>query len=83
MLTINKFSEVETYFRKLSFWNNKFVKQILLTQKFFKKLQKIFAVVAVETLVWVETGGVWGGGGAQEVKIDLMPPRVPKVSIIF
>jgi hypothetical protein len=35
----------------------------------------------VETLVGVETGGVWGG--AQEVKIDLMPPRVPKVSIIF
>ena len=31
---VNKFSEVETYFRKLSFWNNKFVKQILLTQKF-------------------------------------------------
>jgi hypothetical protein len=47
-----------------------------------KKLQQIFAVVAVETLVGVETGGVWGGG-AQEVKIDLMPPRVPKVSIIF
>jgi hypothetical protein len=28
-------------------------------------------------------GCVCGGGGAQEVKIDLMPPRVPKVSIIF
>jgi hypothetical protein len=58
------------------------VKQILQTQKFLKKLQKNFAVVAVETLIGVETGGVWGGG-AQEVQIDLMPPRVPKVSIIF
>jgi hypothetical protein len=41
-------------------------------------LQKIFCCVAVETLVGVKTGG--GGGGAQEVKIDLMPPGVPKVS---
>ncbi len=38
---VNKFSEVETYFRKLSFWSNKFVKQILLTQK-FKKVKKDF-----------------------------------------
>jgi hypothetical protein len=29
-----------------------------------KKLQKIFAVVDVETLVGVETGGVWGGAGS-------------------
>ena len=33
-------------------------------------------MVALKTLVRVETGG----GGAQEVKIDLMPPGVPKVS---
>ncbi len=38
---VNKFSEVETYFRKLSFWSNKFVEQILLTQK-FKKVKKVF-----------------------------------------
>ncbi len=38
---VNKFSEVETYFRKLSFWSKKFVKQILLTQK-FKKVKKDF-----------------------------------------
>ncbi len=42
-------------------------------------LQKIFCCVAVETLVGVETGG-GGARGAQEVKIDLMPPGVPKVS---
>jgi hypothetical protein len=36
--------------------------------------------MAVETLVGVETGG-GGGRGVQEVKIDLMPPGVPKVSI--
>jgi hypothetical protein len=35
--------------------------------------------VAVDTLVGVETGG--GGVGAHEVKIDLTPPGVPKVSI--
>ncbi len=37
-------------------------------------------MVAVETLVGVETGGGWGGGEAQEVKIDLMPLGVLKVS---
>ncbi len=45
------------------------------------KFTKDFCCVAVETLVGVETGG--GGGGAQEVKIDLMPPGVPKVSIFL
>ncbi len=28
---VNKFSDVEKYFRKLCFWKNKFKKQILLT----------------------------------------------------
>ena len=41
-------------------------------------LQEIFCCVAVKTLVGVETVG--DGGGAQEVRIDLMPPGVPKVS---
>jgi hypothetical protein len=75
---VNKFSEVETYFRKLSFWSNKFVKQLLLTQK-FKKVTKIFCCGGCKNL-----GGSWngggGGGGAQEVKIDLMHTGVPKVS---
>ncbi len=39
---VNKFSEVESYFRKLSFWSNKFVKQILLTHQKFKKVKKDF-----------------------------------------
>jgi hypothetical protein len=37
-------------------------------------------VVAVETLLGVETGGGVGGGEVQEVKTDLMPPGVLKVS---
>ncbi len=49
---IRKFSDVEKYFRKLSFWNNKFAKQILLSQIFLKSY-KGFSVVAVETLVRV------------------------------
>jgi hypothetical protein len=53
---VNKFSEVETYFRKLSFWSNKFVKQILLTQN-LKKLKKIFAVVTIDTLVEARNNG--------------------------
>jgi len=76
---VNKFSDIDIYFRKLSFWTNKFAKQILLTKIFFK-VAKDFYCCGCRNL-----GGSWNswgwGRGAQEVKLDLMPPRMPKVSI--
>jgi hypothetical protein len=42
-------------------------------------LHIIFSMGAVETLAGVATGGE-GGGGGLEVHMNLMPPRVSKVS---
>ena len=42
-------------------------------------LHIIFSMGAVETLAGVATGGE-GGGGGLEVYMNLMPPRVSKVS---
>jgi hypothetical protein len=44
-------------------------------------LHIIFSMGAVETLAGVATGGE-GGGGGLEVHMNLMPPRVSKVSIL-
>jgi hypothetical protein len=45
-------------------------------------LHIIFSMGAVETLAGVATGGE-GGGGGLEVHMNLMPPRVSKVSFFF
>ncbi len=45
-------------------------------------LHLIFSMGAVETLAGVATGGE-GGGGGLEVHMNLMPPRVSKVSFFF
>ncbi len=44
-------------------------------------LHIIFFMGPVESLAGVATGGEGGGGGGLEVHMNLMPPRVSKVSI--
>jgi hypothetical protein len=68
---------LQNYFRKLSFLK----KSLLEVFKKKKKIQcykLIFAVAAVENLAGVAT--CREGGGGLEVHMNLMPPRIPKVS---
>ena len=75
---------LQNYFRKLSFLNNKFVRRFFKNKIIQIIIQKnsmlhiIFSIGAVETLAGVATCGERGGG--LEVHMNLMPPRVSKVS---
>jgi hypothetical protein len=69
---------LQNYFRKLSFLQNKFVRNFL-RKKISSLLHIIFAVAAEKTLVGVATCGERGGG--LEVHMNLMPPGVSKVSL--
>ncbi len=62
---------LQNYFRKLSFLK-KSLKKKNQCYKF------IFAVAAVENLAGVAT--CREGGGGLEVHMNLMPPRIPKIS---
>jgi hypothetical protein len=77
--TVDKFSDLSNYFRKISFLNQTIFPIILLSQKLKTLKKTIFVVTAAETLPGNETGG--GGEWGLEVQMNLMPPRVLKVNL--
>ncbi len=63
---------------EISFFKKMSLLKYCISVKIKAMLHIIFAVVAVETMPGVATGGERGGG--LEVHINLMPPGVTKIS---
>jgi hypothetical protein len=69
---------LQNYFRKLSFFENNFVKKFYYTKNLCNVTHN-FCCCGLEILAVVATG--WGGGGELEVHLNLMLPRVTKVGL--